>query len=186
MAQSLEDEAARNKRRWDEHEAISHMVPGHRLLYKQAGVTKLQVRIGRTKGYRLTPEQEHKERDGSVPGPRKKNFEKLELNKEKMKELMDWLWNTRRDRSGDDKKWAPAAEIPRQFRPKLNQISQFDWQNMNPYPGWMLAIEQGGAGCKCKLMDEGEFNKFEEGEKSCSKRETLSLRKEWMQSQQRC
>ena len=72
MAQSLEDDATKNKRRWDEHEAISHMIPGHRSLYKQAGVTKLQVQIGRTKDYRLTPEQEHKERTESAAGPRKK------------------------------------------------------------------------------------------------------------------
>ena len=79
-----------------------------------------------------------------------------------MKELIDWMWRTRRNRQGDeDKKWAPAAEIPRQLRPKLNQILQYDWPNMNPYPGWVLAIEQGCSGWKCKLMNEKELKAYE-------------------------
>ena len=84
-----------------------------------------------------------------------------------MKELVDWMWRTRWDRPGDDdKKWAPAAEIPRQFRPKLNQILQYDWQNMNPYPGWTLAVEQGCSGWKCKLMNESELRDYEKVEKN--------------------
>ena len=46
---------------------------------------------------------------------------------ELMKNLVDWMWKTKSYRS-DEKKWAPAAEIPKQFRPKLGQILQFDWQ----------------------------------------------------------
>ena len=76
MSQPLADEAERNKQRnkgrWDEREAISHRIPGYRSLYKQTGITKLQVRIGRTKDHRLTPEQEHKERTEGEPDKRKK------------------------------------------------------------------------------------------------------------------
>ena len=55
--------------------------------------------------------------------------DKAEDQEELMKKLVDWMWKTRRYRSGgEDKKWAPAAEIPKQFRPKLGQILQFDWQ----------------------------------------------------------
>ena len=164
MAQPLEDETTNNKR--SREEMINRMVPGHRSLCKQAGITKAQVKIGRTKDHRLTPEQEHKERTEGVPGNRKNKFKKLELNEEKMKELVDWMWKTRRYKPGEeDKKWAPAAEIPKQFRPKLNQILQYDWQNMNPYPGWRLAVEQGCSGWKCKLMNEEEFSEFEKDEK---------------------
>ena len=164
LADEAERHKQRNKRWWDERVAVSHMIPGYRSLYKQNGITKLQVQIGRTKDHRLTPEQEHKER---TDGEREKRIRNtLELNEGTMKELMNWMWKTRYDKPGDeDKKWAPAAEIPRQIRPKLNQLSQFDWQNLNPYPGWMLAVEQGCAGWKCKLMNEDEFNKFKESEK---------------------
>ena len=75
------------------------------------------------------------------------------------------MWRTRRNRQGDeDKKWAPAAEIPRQLRPKLNQILQYDWPNMSPYPGWVLATEQGCSGWKCKLMNEKELKDDENDE----------------------
>ena len=87
-----------------------------------------------------------------------------------MKELIDWMWRTRRGRQGDeDKKWAPAAEIPRQLRPKLNQILQYDWPNMNPYPGWVLAVEQGCSGWKCKLMNEKELRDYENDEEKNKK-----------------
>ena len=71
-ADEAERHKQRNKGRWDERVAISHMIPGYRSLYKQTGITKLQVRIGRTKDYRLTPEQEHKERTEGVSDKRKK------------------------------------------------------------------------------------------------------------------
>ena len=143
------------------------MVPGHRVLHKQAGITKLQIQIGRTKDYKQTPEQEHKERAEGVPVTRRRKPEDLVLNEEKMKELVDWMWRTRRDRPGnEDKKWAPAAEIPRQFRPKLGQLLQYDWRNMNPYPGWMLAVEQGCSGWKCKLMNDKEFSDYEKEERN--------------------
>ena len=48
-------------------------------------------------------------------------------DQELMKNLVDWMWKTRSYRS-DEKKWAPVDEIPKQFRPKLGQILQFDWQ----------------------------------------------------------
>ena len=48
-------------------------------------------------------------------------------DQELMKNLVDWMWKTISYRS-DEKKWAPAAEIPKQFRPKPGQILQFDWQ----------------------------------------------------------
>ena len=72
------------------------------------------------------------------------------------------MWRTRRSRQGDeDKKWAPAAEIPKQLRPKLNQIMQYDWPNLTPYPGWVLAVGQGCSGWKCKLMTEKELKAYE-------------------------
>ena len=163
MAQSLQGDAEGRKRGCDELE-INPMVPGHRALYKQAGITKQQVRAGRTKLNKQTPEQEHKARADGILVTRRKRPETLVLDEEKMKELVDWMWRTRRDRPGDEDKWAPAAEIPRQFRPRLNQILQYDWQNMNPYPGWMLAVEQGCSGWKCKLMNEKEFSDYEKEE----------------------
>ena len=75
----------RNKRWWDERVAVSHMIPGYRSLYKQNGITKLQVQIGRTKSHRLTPEQEHKER---TDGEREKRIRNtLERNNERTHEL---------------------------------------------------------------------------------------------------
>ena len=58
-----------------DHEKINPMIPGHRALYKKAGITKLQIQIGRTKLNMQTPEQEHKARaDGiSVTQKRKPN-----------------------------------------------------------------------------------------------------------------
>ena len=99
MAQPLVDETTKKKRGWDEQE-INRMVPGHRTLYKQAGITKLQVQIGRTKDYIQTPEQEHKERAEGVPVTRRRKPEHLVLNEEKVKELVDWMWKTRRDKPG--------------------------------------------------------------------------------------
>ena len=61
-ADEAERHKQRNKRWLDERVAVSHMIPGYRSLYKQNGITKLQVRTGRTKDHRLTPEQEHKKR----------------------------------------------------------------------------------------------------------------------------
>ena len=56
---------------------------------------------------------------------------------------------TRRHKPRDeDKKWVPVAEIPKQFRSKLGQKLQTDWQRVNPYPGWVLMVEQGGSGWK--------------------------------------
>ena len=36
---------------------------------------------------------------------------------------------------------------------------------MNPYPEWTLAVDQGCAGWKCKLMNKDEFNDFGRSEK---------------------
>ena len=180
MAQSSEDEIIHTtrlkKRGWGknahtsseklpEQEKINPMVPGHRDLYKKAGITKQQIKAGRTKLNRQTPEQEHKSRADGTPVTQKRKPDELVLDEQKMKELIDWMWRTRRNRQGDeDKKWAPAAEIPRQLRPKLNQILQYDWPNMSPYPGWVLAIEQGCSGWKCKLMNEKELKDYENDE----------------------
>ena len=103
MDQSLEDETEK-KRGWEEQEKINRMVPGHRKLYKQAGITKLQLQIGRTKDSKPTPEQEHKERAEGAPVNRRRKPEVLILNEGKMKELVDWMWRTRRNRSGDEDK----------------------------------------------------------------------------------
>ena len=90
MAQPPEDETTNNKR--SRKEVINRMVPGYRSLCKQAGITKAQVKTGRTKDHRQTPEQEHNERAEGMPSNRGKNYGKLELNEEKMKELVDWMW----------------------------------------------------------------------------------------------
>ncbi len=58
---------------------------------------------------------------------RSDNIDKNEL----MKNLIDWMWKTRSYRS-DEKKWAPVAEIPKHFRPRMGQILQFDWQEKFP------------------------------------------------------
>ena len=73
MAQPLEDETTNNKR--SREEMINRMVPGHRSLCKQAGITKAQVKIGRTKDHRQTPEQEHNERAEGMPSNREKTME---------------------------------------------------------------------------------------------------------------
>ena len=109
--------------------------------------------------------------------PKKKTWRTGAWRK-KMKELVDWMWRTRWDRTGDDdKKWAPAAEIPRQLRPKLNQLLQYDWPNMNPYPGWVLAVEQGCSGWKCKLMNEKELRDYENDEEKNKKQ--VSKKGKW-------
>ena len=63
----------------------------------------------------------------------------------------------------DDKLWAPAGTIPRQMRPKMSQLVKYDWALQNPYPGWKLAIDQGSAGWKCKIMTDEEYRTFETG-----------------------
>ena len=94
-----------------------------------------------------------------------KQAEDLVFSKKKMKKLVDWM--TRRHKPRDeDKKWVPVAEIPKQFRPKLGQILQTDWQRVNPYPGWVLMVEQGGSGWKCKLMNNKEKCEYEEEKKN--------------------
>ena len=80
------------------------MVPGHRALYKKAGITKLQIQIGRTKLNKQTPEQEHKARAEGIPVTQRRKPEELVLDEKKMKELVDWMWRTRRDRPGDEDK----------------------------------------------------------------------------------
>ena len=140
------------------------MVPGHRNLYKEAGITKQQTKVGSTRYNQQTPEQEHQSRADGTTITRKKQTEELVLDEQKMKELMDWMWRTRHNKQGDeDKRWAPAAEIPKQLRPKLNQLMQYDWSNLTPYPGWVLAVEQGCSGWKCKLMTDEELRVYNTG-----------------------
>ena len=103
MTQSLEDETARERRGWDEQEKRNPMVPGHRALYKKAGITKLQIQIGRTKLNKQTPEQEHKSRIEGLTVNQKRRPDELVLDEKKMKELVDWMWRTRRNRLGDEK-----------------------------------------------------------------------------------
>ena len=164
MAQSSEDKV-NHTTHTKQYGIINPMVPGHRDLYKEAGLTKQQVKAGRSKLSQQTPEQEHKSRADGTPITQKRKPDELVLDERKMKELMDWMWRTRRSRQGDeDKKWAPAAEIPKQLRPKLNQILQYDWPNLTPYPGWVLAVGQGCSGWKCKLMTEKELKAYENDE----------------------
>ena len=146
---------------------VNTLVPGHRKIYKEAGITKQQIKAGRTRYNQQTPVQEHQARaDGTIIEPRKPPAE-INLDKQCMKDLMDWMWRTRHekfaDSPSDDKLWAPAGIIPRQMRPKMSQLVQFDWALQNPYPGWILAIDQGSAGWKCKLMTDEEFCLFGTG-----------------------
>ena len=101
---------------------VNTLVPGHRAIYKEAGITKKQTKAGRTRYNQQTPAQEHQARaDGTIIEPRKAP-EEINLDKQCMKNLMDWMWRTRRmkfaDSPMDDKLWAPAGTIPRQMRPK--------------------------------------------------------------------
>ena len=140
------------------------MIPGHRALYKEAGITKQQTKVGSTRYNQQTPAQEHQARaDGTSITQNKRPVEQG-FDEQSMKELMDWMWRTRHNKqAGEDKRWAPVAEIPRQLRPKLNQLMQYDWSNLNPYPGWALAVDQGCAGWKCKLMTDEEIKVYNTG-----------------------
>ena len=82
MTQSSEDEAIHRKKGWSEsaQEQINPMVPGHRELYKKAGITKLQIKAGRTKLNRQTPEQEHKSRADGTPVTQKRKPDELVLD----------------------------------------------------------------------------------------------------------
>ena len=66
--------------------------PGHREAYRSHGISKIQVRAGRTRGNQLTPEEEHQQRAAgkepqikAPPGP-------INLDKDAMHMLMDWVW----------------------------------------------------------------------------------------------
>ena len=148
---------------------INTLVPGHRDLYKEAGITKQQTKAGSTRYNQQTPVQEHQARAEGASITRRKPPVEMGFDKQKMKELMDWMWRTRHEKyagnnlSGDDKLWAPAGAIPRQIRPKMNQLMQYDWSLQNPYPGWVLAIDQGCAGWKCKLMTDEELSVYNTG-----------------------
>ena len=83
MAQSSEDETTSRKRGWGEQEKINPMVPGHRALYKKAGITKLQIQVGRTKLNRQTPEQEHKARADGISVTQKRKPDELVLDEKK-------------------------------------------------------------------------------------------------------
>ena len=146
---------------------VNTLVPGHRAIYKEAGITKKQTKAGRTRYNQQTPAQEHQARaEGKIIETRKAP-EEINLDEQCMKSLMDWMWRTRRmkfaDNPMDDKQWAHAGTIPRQMRPKMSQLVKYDWASQNPYPGWKLAIDQGSAGWKCKLMSDEEYRTFETG-----------------------
>ena len=138
---------------------VNTFVPGHRQIYKDAGISKQQVRAGRTRGNQQTPEQEHQARAAGIIVEPRQPTTMIHLDKQCMKDLMDWMWRTRHEKyagnslSGD-MLWAPAGAIPNQIRPKMSQLEQYDWVHQNPYPGWMLAIDQGASGWKCKLMTD--------------------------------
>ena len=140
------------------------MIPGHRALYKEAGITKQQTKVGSTRYNQQTPAQEHQARADGTSITHKKQPEEQSFDEQRLKELMDWVWRTRHNKQGgEDKQWAPVAEIPKQLRPKLNQLMQYDWSNLNPYPGWALAVDQGCAGWKCKLMTDEEIKVYNTG-----------------------
>ena len=51
---------------------VNTLVPGHRAIYKEAGITKKQTKAGRTRYNQQTPAQEHQARaDGKIIESRK-------------------------------------------------------------------------------------------------------------------
>ena len=110
---------------------VNTHVPGHRQIYKETGISKQQIRAGRTRNNQQTPVQEHQARaEGIIVEPKKPPAE-IHLDKQCMKDLMDWMWRTRHEKFAnslsEDKLWAPAGTIPRQMRPKMSQLVQYDW-----------------------------------------------------------
>ncbi len=146
---------------------VNTHVPGHRQTYKDAGISKQQIRAGRTRDNQQTPVQEHQARAAGIIVEPKIPPDAIHLDKQCMKDLMDWMWRTRHEKFAnslsEDKLWAPAGAIPRQMRPKMSQLEQYDWVLQNPYPGWKLAIDQGASGWKCKLVTDDEFCLFSVG-----------------------
>ena len=130
---------------------MGYPAPGHREAYRRRGISKIQVRASRTRGNQLTPEEEHQQRAAGIepqikapPGP-------INLDKDAMHKLMDWVWkNFTNKHQAEDKKWAPSRDIPGWMRPKMQQIEQYDWKQYSPYPGYRLVVDQGNSGWKCR------------------------------------
>ena len=60
---------------------VNTLVPGHRAIYKEAGITKKQTKAGRTRYNQQTPAQEHQARaDGTIIESRKSSAE-IDLDK---------------------------------------------------------------------------------------------------------
>ena len=75
---------------------INTWVPGHRTLYKEAGITKQQTKAGSTRYNQQTPVQEHQARAEGASITRRKPPVEMGFDKQNLKELMDWMWRTRR------------------------------------------------------------------------------------------
>ena len=73
---------------------LGYPAPVHREANRRRGISKIQVRAGRTRDNQLTPEEEHQQCAAGIephikapPGP-------INLDKDAMHTLMDWVWKT--------------------------------------------------------------------------------------------
>ena len=138
---------------------------GHRASYKAMGVSKQSIQAVRTKN-NISPLAEHALLAKGKKTATQGKTETPELNQHRMKELMDWIWAKRHQKfqgmqDSEDKQWAPADAIPTQMRPKLRQITKYNWTLENPYPGYRLITDQGRGGWKTKIVSEQEAAAFE-------------------------
>ena len=60
--------------------------------YRIQGISKMQVRAGRTRGNQLTPEEEHQQRAAGKEPQIKASPGPINLDKDAMHTLMDWVW----------------------------------------------------------------------------------------------
>ena len=80
---------------------VNTHVPGHRQIYKDAGISKQQIRAGRTRDNQQTPEQEHQARAAGIIVEPKKPPAMIHFDKQCMKDLMDRMWCTRHVKFAD-------------------------------------------------------------------------------------
>ena len=66
---------------------VNTHAPGHRQTYKDAGISKQQIRAGRTRDNQQTPEQEHQARAAGIIVEPKKPPAMIHLDKQCMKDL---------------------------------------------------------------------------------------------------
>ena len=68
---------------------VNTLVPGHRKIYKEAGITKQQIKAGRTRYNQQTPVQEHQARAGGTIIESRRPPAEINFDKQCMKNLMD-------------------------------------------------------------------------------------------------